>query len=323
MTLCLILSIILAGIDNQKSAMGQIADFTDSRHGKTVIESNYAGALPWHLERINAVNSWQVTKGGTNILVAVLDTGIDQNHEDLAGKVIDGVNFSASQTTNDLNGHGTLISGVISASIENLKGATGIAYNSSLLNVKVAGDNGFVDPEAVARGIVWAVDHGAKVINLSLTLGKPSATVEEAVKYAWSKGSIIVAAAGNTASTKPVYPAAYPNVIAVAATDKNDLMTRWSSRGDWVSVSAPGAEIYSTLPGNKYTYKSGTSFATPLVSGEAALLFTVAIDRNGNGVTNDEVKDAILNNTEARTDGRNAGRINVLKALDELLSVAN
>jgi len=317
----IILGIVFSGISHQSEA-GRIADFQNSRNVKATNVSNNTIALPWHLEKINADDVWKATEGGANIVVAVLDTGIDENHEDLQGKVIESVNFSSSQTTNDVNGHGTAIAGIIAASVGNLKGTMGIAYNSSLLNVKVAGDDGFVNPEAVAKGIIWATNKGAKVINLSLTLNKSDEAVEEAIEYAWSKGAVIIAAAGNTSSNKPTYPAASLNVIGVAATDENDRLPKWSNRGDWVSVSAPGVDIYSTSPNGKYIYKNGTSFAAALVSGEATLLFAVAEDGNGNGITNDEVKEAIMKNTEMRTDVTNAGRIDVQKAVEQLLSAA-
>lgn len=271
--------------------------------------------LPWFLERVNAGEAWEPTAAGAHIIVAVLDTGIDSSHEDLQGKVIASVNFSRSPDVADVNGHGTLIAGIITASIENLKGTTGIAHGSSLLNVKVADDNGFVMPDAVAKGIRWAVDNGADVINLSLTLSQPSAAVEEAVRYAWDKGAVIVAAAGNTAGVEEVYPAATPPVIGVAATDQDDRTARWSNRGGWVSVSAPGTDILSTLPLDRYAVKNGTSYSTALVSGEAALLLAIARDRDGNGRVNDEVRAAILNSTQATADGPGAGRVDVLMAV--------
>lgn len=293
----------------QQTGAGRIADYV-TEDEKSI--GGYAPPLQWYIEKIEADASWEATGGGVNVVVAVLDTGIDAQHEDLAGRVIKGVNFTTSRTTADINGHGTLIAGIITASMENLKGATGIAYRSSLLNVKVAGDDGFVNPEAVAKGIVWAVDNGAQVINLSLTLSKPHPQVEEAVRYAWEKGAVIVAAAGNTAGNRPAYPAAFPNVIGVAATDRDDKMTRWTSRGDWAGVSAPGVDIYSTLPSDKYAYKNGTSYSAALVSGEAALLFAVATDRNQNGAVNDDIRNAIIDNTDT------ASRINVFKATKQL-----
>jgi len=323
LTTCLILLLVslaaCAALPLQGSAAGQqqgrIADFVGVETEPAALPSQ---ALPWFLERVNAGDAWEPTAAGAHIIVAVLDTGIDESHEDLQGKVIASVNFSRSEGTGDVNGHGTLIAGIITASIENLKGTMGIAHGSSLLNVKVADDNGFVMPDAVVRGIRWAVDNGADVINLSLTLSRPSAAVEEAVRYAWDNGAVIVAAAGNTASMREVYPAATPPVIGVAATDQDDRTARWSNRGGWVSVSAPGTDILSTLPLDRYAVKNGTSYSSALVSGEAALLLVVARDRDGNGRINDEVRAAILNGTEATADGTGAGRVDVLKAVEYL-----
>ena len=142
--------------------------------------------------------------------------------------------------------------------------------------------------------------------------------MEAALNYAWDKGAVIIAAAGNNFSSTPVYPAAYPNVIAVAATDKDDRLPRWSNRGDWVSLAAPGVDIYSTLPGDDYGYKSGTSQAAALVSGEAALLFTIAADTNGDGNVNDEIRHAIETSCdEVEKDELTKGRINALKAVSQ------
>ena len=225
------------------------------------------------------------------------------------------VNFTDSPTVDDVNGHGTHIAGIIAASADDA-GITGLAHNGSLMNVKVAEDDGSVDPATAAKGIMWAVDNGANVINISLTITEPSSTLENALDYAWDKGAVIIAAAGNNFSSAPVYPAAYPNVIAVAATDKDDRLPRWSNRGDWVGLAAPGVDIYSTLPGDDYGYKSGTSQAAALVSGEAALLFTIFTDTNGNGNVNDEIRHAIETSCdEVEKDELVTGRINVLKAV--------
>jgi len=269
----------------------------------------------WGLYKVMAHEAWQITSGESDVIVAILDTGIDQTHEDLSDKVIASINFTESPTVNDVNGHGTHMSGIIAATICNA-GGTCVTQKGFLVNVKVAEDDGICDAETVAKGIVWVVDNGAKVINISLTITEPSSTLEEAVDYAWDKGVIVVAAAGNNFGSTPAYPAAYPNVIAVAATDKDDRLPRWSNRGDWVSLGAPGVDIYSTLPGNGYGYESGTSPAAALVSGEAALLFTIATDTNGNGRVNDEVHHAIDSNCdEVEVDGLVMGRINVLKAV--------
>lgn len=301
--IALISGIILPAL-NQNAPTGNIADLT--AEGKLITLSNIS-AQSWYLEKIDAYDAWKNGNGGTNIIVAVLDTGIDVNNEDLVGRVIDNINFSQSATSSDVNGHGTAVAGVIAASLEDGKGVTGVAYNASLLNVKVANDSGVIYPEAVAKGITWAIEKGAKVINLSFTLRGPNETVENAVNYAWSQGAVIIAAAGNTGSSNKTYPAAYQNVIAVAATEKDDSICKWSNNGNWISVGAPGVDIYTTISNGEYALKSGTSFAAPLVSGEAALLMAITHDVNGNGNTNDEVRAAILNNTDA-------GRINIEKA---------
>lgn len=245
------------------------------------------------LRQVQAPTSRQIITGNREILVAVLDTGIDANHEDLKGKVAAEVNFTDSSTPHDVCGHGTLIAGIIAANSNNGIGITGIAPESRLMNVKVANDRRECRASAVAQGIIWAVDNGAHVINISIELGETSAALEDAVNYAWRQGAIIIAAAGNEGGQSPVYPAFYENCIAVTATRQDGTLAPLSNYGDWVDVAAPGFNIYSTLPDNRYGYKSGTSFATAHISGFAALLFDVLKDTNGDNKINDDVRAAI------------------------------
>jgi len=281
----------------------------------TIANNDNSPDKQWGLSTIMAPQAWQITPAGSDVIVAVLDTGINQTHEALDGKVVSSINFTQSSTEDDLHGHGTHIAGIIAATADNTIGITGVAHDCSVMNVKVVEDDGSCDSSTVAKGIVWAADSGANIINLSLTFTEPSPTLENAIGYAWDKGVVIIAAAGNNYSSTPVYPAAYPNTIAVAATDKNDHLPRWSNHGDWVSLGAPGTDICSTLPNDNYGYRSGTSLATALVSGEAALLFTTAIDANSNGYINDEVRDRIESNCDGvETEGLGEGRINALKA---------
>ena len=270
----------------------------------------------WALTKIQALDAWQVSSGSQDILIAVLDTGIDRTHIDLAGKVIVEINFTQSPTVDDVYGHGTHIAGIIGAVANNSRGIAGLAYDCSLMNVKVASDFGFCDAETVAEGIVWAVDNGAKVINLSLTLSKPDQALEDAVNYAWSKGAILICAAGNVGGSNPVYPAYYANCLTVTSTNSDDLPGKLATNGDWVDVAAPGVNIYSTLPDNGYGYKSGTSMAAAYVSGLAALLFSVAPDANGNGLLNDEVRYVIESSCdEIGILDVSKGRINALGAM--------
>lgn len=267
-------------------------------------------AQSWGVNRIGAPQAWQLTTAARPVTVAVLDTGIDKNKQELADKVITAVNLSGSPTSDDLHGHGTHMAGTI----------VSIAPECQLMNVKVADDIGRCEASAVAKGIIWAADHGANVINLSLYV-RPSPDLEEAIDYAWSQGCVLVAAAGNEGNSIPAYPAYYANCLAVAAINENDTLALLSNYGDWVDVAAPGFKIYSTLPGNLYGYKSGTSTAAAHVSGVAALVFTVAKDSNGNGMTNDEVRQAIENScSPVNAEGVGRGRINASAAVIEVIS---
>jgi thermitase len=264
----------------------------------------------WGVTRIEAPQAWQITRGDQSIIVAVLDTGINKDNQDLADRVVAEVNFTNSPTSDDLYGHGTHMAGTIAA----------IAPECRLMNVKVADDMGRCEPSVVARGIIWAVDHGAKIINLSLSM-VASPTLEEAVNYAWSQGVILVAAAGNKGTSEPCYPAYYANCLAVAGTNSNNSLALLSSYGDWVDVAAPGFNIYSELPQNQYGYKTGTSAAGAHVSGVAALVFSIAEDANGNGAVNDEVRWTIENScTSIAGYGVGQGLVNAFQAVTKTIS---
>jgi len=246
------------------------------------------------------------------IIVAVLDTGIDHDNRDLLGKVVGEANFTDSTTSDDLNGHGTGVAGTIAQ----------VAPGCCLLNVKVADDAGDAQPSWIARGIRYAADNHANVINISLFGGPPSRDVEEAIDYASGKDALVVAAAGNHGSSAPTYPACYSNCIAVAASDESDSLASFSNHGDWVNVAAPGVQIYSTGLDNQYEATGGTSSAAALVSGEAALVFSVAADAKGNSITSDEVRQAIENTcSPINADGVGKGRINACAAVGALASL--
>jgi thermitase len=273
----------------------------------------------WALRQIRALESRQFSSRDRRVLVAVLDTGIDRKHEDLGGKVVAEMNFSDSPVLDDIRGHGTHVAGIIAANSNNGRGITGAAPDSHLLNVKVANDKGRSQTAMVAKGIRWAVDNGASVINISIVFKEPSPGLEKAIDYAWSRGAVIVSAAGNRGNQLPIYPAYYENSIAVAATREDETLAPLSNHGDWVDMAAPGFNIYSTLPGNGYGYKSGTSFATAHVSGLAALLFGIATDTDGNGRLNDEVRAAIESGCQdIAISGVGAGLIDIVKSTSEI-----
>jgi len=270
----------------------------------------------WGMKKVEAPAAWDVTKGSSSIKIAILDTGVDLDHPDLSGKILNVINFTSSVTADDIYGHGTHVAGIAAANTNNGIGVAGLGYSASIINVKVLGDNGAGYYSWVANGIVWAADNGAQVINMSLGGPSVSSTLLDAVNYAWSKGVVVVAAAGNSGSSAPFYPAYYANSIATAATDSGDKLASWSNRGEWVDVAAPGVSIYSTLIDSSYGYKSGTSMAAPHVAGLASLLFAVLTDLNGDGRLNDEVRSRIETTADSiGSVGAGSGRINAYKAV--------
>ena len=260
----------------------------------------------WGMFKIQAANStgpsaWDATAGNPAVKVAILDTGIDQNHEDVSAKIVANQNFTTSPTVDDLYGHGTHVAGIAAAITNNGTGVAGVGYNSSLMNVKVLDDTGSGFYSWIANGITWATDNGAKVISMSLGGSSGSSTLQSAINYAVANGVVVVAAAGNNGNSSPSYPAYYSGAIAVAATDSSDHKASWSNYGSWVDVAAPGVDVYSTLPNHAnqigatgYGSLSGTSMATPHVAGLAALVWATGICS-----TNSCVRSQIENNADA------------------------
>lgn len=233
-----------------------------------------------------ATEAWSKT-AGRGVKVAIVDTGIDPEHPDLKANLVPGYNSLAHNTnTRDDNGHGTHCAGVAAAIAGNREGITGIAPKAKLMPIKALGKDGGGSDASVAEGIAWAVDNGAKVISLSLGSSTESKVMRDAVDYAIRKGVVVVAAMGNDGINERSYPAAFPGVIAVGASDAQDAIADFSQWGNWISVTAPGVKILSTLPTykvdlNNYGYPQryglmdGTSMATPAVAGLAALLKSV------------------------------------------------
>jgi serine protease len=232
-------------------------------------------AQQWDIPKIRTADAWQKSTGA-GVVVAVIDSGVDATHPDLAGNVISGLDATTDRegATTDRHGHGTHVAGTIAAVTGNATGISGVAPDVKIMPVKVLGDNGSGNMSDTAQGITWAADHGAQVINMSLGGTQQVAAVSTAISYARSKGVTVVAAVGNSRQqgSPTSYPAADAGVIGVAATDTNDRIGVYSNAGSYVDVAAPGTDILSLAPGGQYKTMSGTSMASPHVAGVAALL---------------------------------------------------
>lgn len=233
--------------------------------------------IQWGLTNIHAFTAWDVWKGRHDFIIAVLDTGIDYNHPDLAAKYVGGTDFAYDDPDPwDGHGHGTHVAGIASAITDNGLGMAGVCPNAGLMAVKVLDDWGSGWWSDAASGIVWATDNGCHVINMSFGGSGYSTAMELACQYAWDHGVLLAAAAGNSYGTSIFYPAYYAPVIATAASDRNDQKADFSTYGSWVEVSAPGLDIWSCLPiwRGSFGFMSGTSMASPHVAGAAALLYS-------------------------------------------------
>ena len=299
----------------------------------------------WALQQVGAACAWAHTIGSPEVTVAVVDSGVDLGHPDLADRLrADGRDFvDGDDEPRDENGHGTNVAGIIAATLDNGEGGAGLAPGVKILPVRVMNRRGAGSDRTIARGIRYAADKGAQVINLSLgaTLTIDAETVSEevtgAIRYAQDQGALVVVAAGN--DFLPLENAIVgdnPDVLVVAATDDGDRKAPFSNSGPWVGIAAPGVHILSTMPTydvfltsddvppderfrKDYDYMSGTSQAAPFVSALAGLLFSAHPDWDARRVAQ-EIKDRAADISEqnrdlARRGYLGAGRIDACRAL--------
>jgi subtilisin len=244
-----------------------------------------AETLPWGIDRIDAELAWARTTADP-VKVAVLDTGIDLSHPDLAANIKGGYNaLNPLKQPSDGNGHGTHVAGIIAA-LDNDIGVVGAAPAADLYAVKVLGNGGSGKLSDVIEGLDWAVAHGMQVVNMSFGASSGNESFHAAIIAAHNAGIVLVAAAGNEGG--PVsYPAAYPEVIAVSAIDSSDAVPSWSNFGPEIDLAASGVSIFSTYKGPTYQTLSGTSMASPHVAGASALVMSLpvppAYDTDGDG----------------------------------------
>lgn len=298
----------------------------------------------WALQAIDAPEAWKTEKGSSDVVIAVVDTGVDYDHEDLKSRMwinpgeiasnsldddgngyvddVRGWDFADSPGLHtdidhrdrdndpmDENGHGTHVSGVIGAVPDNSVGVAGVTWNCRIMAVRAGGD--FLEDDDVSAAIVYAADNGARIINMSWGGDHLAYVVRDATKYAYSRGCVLIAAVGNSNRPAVIYPALYKHVIAVGATDKWDKKASFSNYGYGVDIAAPGDRIFATVPDDSYSDWSGTSMASPVVSGVVALMLSLRP-----ALTNEEVFQ-ILRSSADKIDEplfAGAGRINAAKA---------
>jgi len=266
--------------DDPKTAVAPEGEVLTSE-ADAVVTGLGVGADPlrgdqWALDQVSYERAWATTKG-RGVIVAVIDTGVNAAHEDLAGAVLAGLDLvGGGDGRSDPNGHGTHVAGIIAARAVNGRGIAGAAPDVKVLPVRVLDANGSGYTSDVAEGIIWATDHGARIINLSLGGTDPSQGMHEAIKYALSKGTLVFAAAGNSgeSGSPTIYPAAFAEPVAVGAVRSDLQRAPFSNVGSYVDVVAPGDSIVSTYQsGNlEYAWASGTSMATPYAAATGALV---------------------------------------------------
>jgi subtilisin family serine protease len=226
----------------------------------------------WEQRQVRAPKAWSLERGEFGTVVAVVDTGVQLNHPDLAARLVEGHDFVNKDTkANDDNGHGTSVAGIVAATANSL-GVAGMCMRCHVMPVKALDAHGMGMWSVAAKAIVWAADHHADVINMSFGGPTGGSTLASAIHYARSRGAVVIGAAGNSGLTNKFYPAAFSGVISVAASGERDLQYSWSNySSSWVDVAAPGC-TWTTKRGSNYGSFCGTSAATPVVSGIAALI---------------------------------------------------
>jgi subtilisin len=238
-------------------------------HGLTPNSSQFYG---WEIVQFDIPDTWKKTQGN-NIKIAVLDTGCDLDHDDLKDNLLDGKNIiNPKELPEDKNGHGSHVAGTIAARNNGI-GMVGVAPLSKILPVKVLGDDGTGSMKHIVDGIKWAADQKIDFITMSLGSPYEDKRIKNAIDYAEKKGVVCFCAAGNSGPDSDIlYPAKYPNVVSIGAIDRFLNRTSFSCAGESLDFLAPGEDIISCVPGNRYASMSGTSMSNPFAVGCAALL---------------------------------------------------
>lgn len=314
-------------------------------------DPSYNTSNQWSLFQVNAEQAWDISIGNSNVVVAIVDDAVEITHNDLApviwtntgevpnngvdddgnGYIDDVDGFDVADGDNDPNpdapissyDHGTHVAGIAGAASDNNTGVASIGFGVSIMAVKSTNSAQFVTHGY--DGIVYSVSSGADVVNMSWGGSGSSTTAQNIIDWAYNNGTVLIAAAGNDNVSSPFYPANYNHVVAVASTTTGDVKSGFSNYGNWIDVSAPGSGIYSTVPGNGYAIKQGTSMASPMVAGLAGLMLSL-----NPGLPVDDVVNCILNTADdidpvnpSYTGELGSGRINALAAMNCVAATLN
>lgn len=267
--------------------------------------SQITDAKEWALEKIHAKEAWKVSTG-KGVKIAVIDSGFDIARPEMAEKIVEiDYDTSLEDTPADLIGHGTQTSSIIA-------GPTGVCPDCQLIVIKIGENN---NEAGVTNAIFKAADYGANVINLSVITDYDEIT-QAAIDYAWDHGAVLIAAAGNEKSSRKLYPAAYAHVISVAATDQQDKKAAFSNFGKWITIAAPGVDIYTYQNDRTTDYVSGTSFAAPIAAGVAGLIWSSKY-----GTSNEAVAKRLCDTADDIHGTRKywqCGRINAARAVEAI-----
>jgi thermitase len=273
----------------------------------------YDNPSAWSLQKIHGPDAWAINTGSITIVIAILDSGVDGTHEDLAAKMVPGWNiYNNNADTSDVNGHGTAVAGTAAAASNNGLGVASVAWGCRIMPVRIADSSGYASVSDIASGLSWAADHGARVANISFNATGYS-TVSSGAKYFQNKGGVVAVAAGNDGTA--VQTADDPYLLTVGATDQSDALYSWSNSGKDIDVVAPG-NVATTSRGGGYVTGTGTSFAAPIVAGAAALVLSANPALTGSEVQNIIKQSADDLGTTGWDPTYGYGRINLASALN-------
>jgi thermitase len=267
----------------------------------------------WHLPKIGSPAAWDSSQG-SGITLAILDSGVDGKHPDLAAKMVSGWNFyDNNSNTSDVYGHGTKVAGAAAAITNNSTGVAGVAGQTKIMPIRITDTNGWGTWSGIANGLTWAADRGVRIANISFLGVTSSSSARSAAQYLKDKGGLVVVSGGNTGKQE-----SYTNtttMIVVTATDTNDIRASWSSYGDYIDLAAPGVGIWSTINGNGYGSVSGTSFSSPVTAGVIALMMAA----NGEMINTDIEQTLFSTAKDLGTTGRDPyyghGRVDAAAAV--------